>query len=685
MERMTSRRRNVSIEATFAITRLIDWLDVGNSSAGRWQLPSRGKLRKADSYTLTMARIWPQSSLLALFLPICAGLGVSDGPDVARAWARVASGVSTLASSTPTTAPLQPATTPPVEIVGLPTAGATHVQVRLWVGDRLVGRGEGDGSVPAGSTGGSTPDALATALEGALDSARSHSLIQAIAQAGGDPSQSVRPELTIAHLPEELMVTEWGHIDGKYAIGLDALWLLVDGRLAWSFPMEQLQLDAANGTGTMLRLAAGLDLRAGTLADSRKHHDIRVGRAAATRLVATEPGEPPTAVMRRHAMRLPTSVESAKESARAVARFIAASAPSASLVQDPDLRTSIEAVGLSDHFELAAGRFRNVNASPAAQALAAWSLLEASPLLDEKGRAEALRTARAALQSLPRRAVGEGDAAASRLAGAVAVATMAGPDGARLELDGDTSAWIDQARARLTETIDSDTPPIDESRAPEVYAYAVAAAGVADETALARARAAIARAWDELPPSLIPSAAAWLIMAERAIDPMGTAPAIRGETSDRAVALLCSMQLDDPGAGARQFDLVGGILGGAPPIDPRGSARVGATSALPTMAIALSKAPRVRIAAAMGFLTILPIDSAGAVGGALGSGSFDPTGAVGEWPWSPRSELGHAALVLRALTTCIQALESDPKSLLRLDSAPVGDTLHPVGPDEEDR
>ncbi len=579
-------------------------------------------------------------------------------------------------------------------MVGVPSAGSTFVQVQLWVGSRLVGTGEAHGRAdssdtgsPAGAGALALERAVGQALAQALATATASELVRGIVQANGNPARAIRPELTIAYDPEELMVTEWDQVVGMYAVGLDALWLSVDGQLAWSLPGEQLRQDAANGTGTMLRLAARLGVPAASLADARRDHDVRLGRATATRLVSAEPGEPPTAVMRRHAMRLPTSLDQAREAVGDVAGFIVASAPSAELIQDPAVRTGVEAVGLSDHFDFDTGQFRDVNASPAAQALAAWALVAALPLLEGEEREGALRASRAALQSLPRRAAGEADASTSRLASAIAVATTAGPEGGRLNVDAQTGEWVDAARARVMESINSATPPIDESRAPEVYAFAVVAANGADADALDHARAAIARAWDELPPSLLPSATAWLVMAEQAIDPTSKQPPPRRESRDRAVALLCSMQLSDPGAGARQFDLIGGIVLGHRPADARGSPRVGAASALPAIAMASAQAPEDRISAAMGFLAILPVDAAGAVGvmrGSPATGAVGAVGAVGELPWSTQSELGHAALVLRALTACIQALESAPISASPLDSAPDGDTLDGVGPEEKD-
>ena len=641
---MTSRRRNVWIEATLAITRLIDGLVAGQVFRCQSGVHTDRTCRQAHSYTPTMARNWAVSSPLAGILALgAANFAIANPPDLARAWGAMEGILRGVESADPPHTPTQGA-----EIEPSPPGSLCLAEVRLWLGPVPIGRGS--------ATALDAHNPVAAAAQIATEAAWGSSPLESLRSKGLRVSaDQVLPELTMVFEPEELPAVEWSDLASSHAPGLDALWLTrtdaAETVTVFSLPQDQLASDADHVEGTMLTLAVRAGLRPLTLAELRRHATIRVGRASVLRAVAPAMGDGPTIVIRRHGLPEGTLAEQCRRAGQSIVGFLARSAPELDRVGDPAIRDSLIAFGLADRMNITSGEFGVVTAPAASQALAGWALLHAAGMVDDGAHSEAIRTALAALESLPRQGLGEADAGNSRIAGAIAVACVAEFPAELGGLSDTAKAWVQRAHARLTKSLRSGEAPVDGLRAVEVFAFAAAAGRSGDVALIDEARLQVIRAWDEFPHALLPSTTPWLLLAEQSL---GVSP-LRRELREKSLDIIQSLQWTDPGAGARQEDLVGAILTAAPPADGRGAPAVGASSALPAMALLLGgrDGPARR---ASQFLALLPVDRAGAVP-TLPSGS-GAVGAVGATPWSKDAAVGEAALVLRALAQSVQALET---------------------------
>lgn len=549
--------------------------------------------------------------------------------------------------------------TPSAPLEGAGSLEAVEVVLRL--GGSRVGRGFAQRDRATLRTAGALVD---LAVDRALADARQHPSVENLSAAGGTLLRdALSLELTLIGEPQEFPAIQWSDAEGRFAPGLDALWVAAPGSREWLLPAEQLRHGGASAESLLLRIALRAGLAARPLADLRQGADVRLGRASVIRLRQLTPADPPDAVAYRHALRTPPTTESLQESAALAAGFLAAAAPEVSGIEDESLRGQIEALGLGDRWNDADGRFKSPSAPPLSQALAALALVRAAPLLDEPLRAEAARAAAMALNGLALTTGGEPPTSVHPGAEACAVAAAASAPPGFLSLAPATNDWLAECAARMERRMASSDPASTAQRGTDVFARAMRAARSGDEAERLEARLAIVRAWDELGSSQLVGIAPWLLLAGRELAQPGADPeAWVAECSHhpsiaRATDVLRATQWLSAGIDGSQSPLCGAFLQGMAPDDPHAAPQVGAPSALPAIGIAAAAEraggahrrddPLAACAfLAAGFLATLPTDAYGA-DAALPAA---PLGGVGATPWEAECTVGYTALVLLSLT-----------------------------------
>lgn len=529
------------------------------------------------------------------------------------------------------------------------------VDVRLRVGAIEVGRGR------SGQT-------IASACRAAVAAAREHSTIQALRLVSpADAANVIAVDLTVVMDREELPLIEWSDINGRYAPGLDALWVCRGSECSWMLPETALARDAAHGANLLLRCATRLGIAGQSLPEARRGQDIRIGRATALRLSQAAATDPPGVVVYRSQMRGADDRSAALSALSRTTSFIASASPRTASLDDASLRDRMESLGLADRWSFERGQFEEASAGAMSQALSALAMMRAHSFLPPEQQAEALRSARAAIEGLCRVAPGESDPATVPMAQAFAVAAFAcdRDDHLRHSLSPAALEWLGQCdRAIIARITDSDPQP-HVPLAVDVYAAAMKAAREGTAESRAASRLAIGRAWDTMEPSQSTAIAPWLLLASHALASAAPDEAMwRLESDHRPIvaqttALLRALQWSDSGAGARQVQLVGAFLEGPPPVDPRGSPQVGERSALHTLALLAAQSleggdqvphqTRAQLRTAIGYLTALPVDELGE----LASSSPGSLGAVGAAPWAPHASIGSTALVILALAESV--------------------------------